>query len=70
MGLNDDNLVQISLIKLSKTFEKGCRGLGGAAARATSTYVLKEAVGTTGTAKIGSTSTGGDGLGPFYMPRR
>ena len=70
MGPIDDNSVPISLARLLKALGKGCRGLRGVAVRATDIYVSKGAVGRSGIARIGSTSTGGDGWGPFYMPRR
>ena len=46
------------------------RGHLGAAASVISICALRGDVGINGMAKKRSTSTGGDGLGPFYMPRR
>ena len=46
------------------------RRLKGPAVRAISTYASKEGVRMSGMTRIGSSSTNGDRLGTFCMPRR
>ena len=46
------------------------RGRLGAAVPVTGIYVSKRGAGRGGIAKNGNSSTSGDGLGPFYTPRR
>ena len=68
--IDRDNLALISRIKWLVRVENVVRGHLGAAASVISIYALRGGVKINGMAKKGSTSTGGDGLGPFYMPRR
>ena len=68
--IGTDNLVRISLIRWPASLVKGGRGPQVAVARAISVYVLRGGVRRSGMTRIGSISTNGDGLGPFFMPRR
>ena len=65
-----DNLARISRIKWLVRVGNVVRGYLGAAASVISICALRGSVGMNGMVKKGSTSTGGDDLGPFYMPKR
>ena len=68
MDLNSDILAQISLTRRPEGFGEGVQGPQEAATSARSVCVSWGIVGRYGIAKIGSSSTGGDGLGCTKTP--